>query len=205
MQAHIDLSILITYNINQMPGKLIIFSAPSGSGKTTIVQHLLKDNPNLGFSISATTRNPRAEREEHGKDYYFLSREDFERRISNDEFAEWEEVYNGIYYGTLKAEIERLWGQGKDVIFDVDVIGGLNLKKVYGHKALAIYVDTPDFDHLEQRLRLRATETEEKIQQRLAKASHESKFKNEFDIILLNAKLETALVDAQQLVGSFLK
>jgi guanylate kinase len=188
-----------------MPGKLIIFSAPSGSGKTTIVQYLLRTHPHLGFSISATTRPPRGEKEFHGRDYYFLSREEFERKISEDKFAEWEEVYNGTYYGTLKAEIERLWKEGKDVIFDVDVIGGLNLKKGYGEKALAIYVDIPDFDHLEQRLRQRATETEEKIRQRLEKAQHEREFRNQFDVILLNAKLEKALEDASKLVDDFLQ
>ena len=187
-----------------MPGKLIIFSAPSGSGKTTIVQYLLRTHPSLGFSISATTRPPRGEKETDGRDYYFLSREEFEARIAHNEFAEWEEVYNGTYYGTLKSEIERLWKEGKDVIFDVDVIGGLNLKKGYLEKALAIYVDIPDFDHLEQRLRLRATETEEKIQQRLEKAQHEREFRNQFDVILLNAKLEKALVEASQLVEDFL-
>ncbi len=187
-----------------MPGKLLIFSAPSGSGKTTIVQHLLKAIPSIGFSISATTRAPRGEKEVDGKDYYFLSQQDFENRIANDEFAEWEEVYHGTYYGTLKAEIERLWSAGKNVIFDVDVIGGLNLKKVYGEKALAVYVDIPDFDHLEQRLRFRNTETEDKIEQRLDKAKTEREFRNQFDTILLNAKLEETLVKAEELAGSFL-
>jgi guanylate kinase len=187
-----------------MPGKLLIFSAPSGSGKTTIVKHLLCQHSNLGFSISATTRQPRGDHEQHGRDYYFLTRSDFESKIADNEFAEWEEVYNGTYYGTLKAEIERLWEMGKDVVFDVDVVGGLNIKKAYGDKALAIYVDTPDFEHLEQRLRQRATETEEKIQQRLAKAQYESGFKNQFDYILLNATLEEALQEAEKVTGEFL-
>jgi len=187
-----------------MPGKLLIFSAPSGSGKTTIVQHLIKKNPKIGFSISATTRLPRGTSEINGKDYYFLSQADFEQHISNNEFAEWEEVYHGTYYGTLKAEIERLWVEGKDVIFDVDVIGGLNLKKAYGRKALAVYVDIPDFDHLEQRLRARNTETEDKIQQRLDKARSEREFRNQFDTILLNANLEDTLLKAEVLSTSFL-
>jgi len=188
-----------------MPGKLLIFSAPSGSGKTTLVHHLLKTIPTLGFSISATTRLPRGEKEINGKDYYFLTKVDFESKIANKEFAEWEEVYNGTYYGTLKSEIERLWSEGKDVIFDVDVIGGLNIKKAYGKKALAVYVDIPDFEDLEQRLRQRATESEEKIQQRLAKAKSEREFRNQFDTILLNAKLNNALIDAKTLADSFLK
>lgn len=184
---------------------MIIFSAPSGSGKTTIVQHLLKTDSRLGFSISATTRPPRGEKEEHGRDYYFFSRQEFEKHIALHDFAEWEEVYNGTYYGTLKAEIQRLWDMGKNVIFDVDVIGGLNLKRAYGEKALAVYVDIPDFDHLEQRLRQRATETEEKIQQRLGKAKHEREFRYQFDVILLNAHLDKALVEAEKLVDDFLK
>ena len=186
-----------------MPGKLIIFSAPSGSGKTTIVQYLLKRIPQLGFSISATTRKPRGEQEVNGRDYYFLIKEDFEERIDKGQFAEWEEVYDGTYYGTLKEEIERLWREGKDVIFDVDVIGGLNLKKEYGEKALSIYVDTPDFDKLEQRLRMRATETEEKIQQRLLKARSEQQFKHKFDKLLLNENLEETLFKAETMVSSF--
>jgi guanylate kinase len=121
-------------------GKLIIFSAPSGSGKTTIVKHLLKNNPNLGFSISACTRDKRGRKEEHGKDYYFLTPEDFKRRIDNDEFVEWEEVYQGAFYGTLKSEIQRIWDSGKHVVFDVDVNGGLNLKEYYKERALAIFV-----------------------------------------------------------------
>lgn len=186
-----------------MPGKLIIFSAPSGSGKTTVVQHLLRTNPSLGFSISATTRPPRGDKEIHGRDYYFLSQSDFENKIAQNEFAEWEEVYTGTYYGTLKSEIERLWSLGKDVIFDVDVIGGLRLKEAYGEKAFSIYVDIPDFDHLEQRLRLRATETEDKIQQRLAKAQHERGFRHQFDTILLNAHLKDTLREAERLVQSY--
>lgn len=188
-----------------MPGKLLIFSAPSGSGKTTIVQDLLKSIPTIGFSISATTRKPRGDKEIHGKDYYFLSQNDFEQRIARNEFAEWEEVYHGTYYGTLKSEIERLWAEGKDVIFDVDVIGGLNLKKTYGDKALAVYVDIPDFEHLEQRLRSRNTETEDKIQQRLAKARSEREFRTQFDTILLNANLEETLLNARALASSFLQ
>src|SRR5918995_627048 len=146
-----------------MPGKAIIFSAPSGSGKTTIVKHLLKHNPDLGFSISASTRDKRGRTEQNGKDYYFLSPTDFKKKIDNDEFVEWEEVYEGNFYGTLKSEIERVWKQGKNVIFDVDVKGGLNLKKYFGRKALAIFVKVPSMEILEQRLHGRGTESAESL------------------------------------------
>src|SRR6185312_9707195 len=138
-------------------GKLIIFSAPSGSGKTTIVKHLLATNPNLGFSISACTRDKRGRSEQNGKDYYFLTPEEFKTKIDNNEFVEWEEVYQGAFYGTLRSEIERLWSLGKHVVFDVDVKGGLNLKKQYLSKALAIFVKCPSMEVLEERLRARKT------------------------------------------------
>ena len=144
-----------------MNGKAIIFSAPSGSGKTTIVKYLLTNNSDLGFSISASTRDKRGRTEQHGKDYYFLTPEDFKKKIDNDEFIEWEEVYEGNFYGTLKSEIERIWREGKNVIFDVDVKGGLNLKKYFGHKALAIFVKAPSIEVLKERLNDRGTETEE--------------------------------------------
>src|SRR6187402_3699655 len=136
-----------------MAGKAIIFSAPSGSGKTTIVKHLLASNPDLGFSISASTRDKRGRTESHGKDYYFLAPDEFKKKIDEDAFIEWEEVYEGNFYGTLKSEIERIWNEGKNVIFDVDVKGGLNLKKYFGDKALAIFVLVPSIETLEQRLR----------------------------------------------------
>jgi len=188
-----------------MSGKLLIFSAPSGSGKTTLVNHLLQNIPTLGFSISATTRKPREDKELNGKDYYFYSQETFEAKIANHEFAEWEEVYKGTYYGTLKSEIDSLWAEGKDVVFDVDVIGGLKLKKTYGEKALAVYVDIPDFEDLEARLRRRATESEEKIQQRLAKARSEREYRSQFDTILMNANLEISLKETLELATNFLK
>jgi guanylate kinase len=187
-----------------MQGKLIIFSAPSGSGKTTIVKHLLQINPNLGFSISACTRDKRGRSEEHGKDYYFLTPEDFKKRIDNDEFVEWEQVYPGAFYGTLKSEIERIWQSGKHVIFDVDVKGGLSLKKYYGDKALAIFVKCPSMELLEQRLRARATETEESISARLFKVKFEMSFEDKFDVTLVNNNLEEALFNAQKLVDDFL-
>jgi guanylate kinase len=188
-----------------MEGKLIIFSAPSGSGKTTIVKHLLNTNPNLGFSISACTRDKRGRNEEHGKDYYFLTPDDFKKKIDNNEFVEYEEVYQGAFYGTLKSEIERLWSIGKHVIFDVDVKGGLNLKKYYGDRALAIFVKCPSMEVLERRLRSRKTETEDSISTRLFKVKFEMSFENQFDVTLVNSELEQALKDAQKLVDDFIK
>ncbi|MCP4520087.1 MAG: guanylate kinase [Cytophagales bacterium] len=187
-----------------MAGKLIIFSAPSGSGKTTIVRHILEKIPNVGFSISATTRTPRGQ-EVDGKDYYFLSLEDFKTRVEKDEFAEYEEVYAGVCYGTLKEEIERLWKEGKDVIFDIDVKGGVNLKNLYQDKALSIFVKVPSFEVLESRLRQRGTDTEEVIQTRLEKAMYETSFAEQFDEILVNDKLEDSFVLAEDLIGKFLE
>ncbi|WP_128547258.1 guanylate kinase [Larkinella soli] len=188
-----------------MEGKLIIFSAPSGSGKTTIVRHLLTTNPNLGFSISACTRDRRGRSEQNGKDYYFLSPEEFKDKIDNDEFVEWEEVYVGAFYGTLKSEIQRVWDSGKHVLFDVDVQGGLKLKKYYGDKALAIFVKVPDEETLKQRLLARGTETEDSLSKRLFKVHFEMSFQDEFDVILVNDHLEDALAKAQKLVDDFLQ
>jgi guanylate kinase len=185
-------------------GKLIIFSAPSGSGKTTIVKHLLAHNSNLGFSISACTRDKRGRNEENGKDYYFLTPEEFKQKIDNNEFVEWEQVYVGAFYGTLKAEIDRIWRLGKHVLFDVDVKGGLSLKKHYGDKALAIFVKVPSLEILEQRLRSRGTDSEESISRRLFKVKFEMSFENQFDVILVNEDLERTLVKAQLLVDDFL-
>ena len=182
-----------------MEGKLIIFSAPSGSGKTTIVKELLARNADLGFSISACTRDKRGRHEEHGKDYYFLTPDDFRAKISNDEFVEWEEVYAGAYYGTLKAEIERIWASGKHVIFDVDVRGGLALKKYYGDRALAVFVKVPTLEMLEERLRSRGTEDEEALSKRIFKMKFEWSFQDQFDVILVNDKLEEAVAEAQAL------
>ena len=188
-----------------MAGKLIIFSAPSGSGKTTIVRHLLAKYNNLGFSISACTRDRRGRNEVHGKDYYFLTPEDFKTRIDNDEFVEWEEVYPGGYYGTLKAEIERLWAEGKHVLFDVDVKGGLKLKEYFKERALAIFVKAPGEEAIKERLMARGTETEDSLSKRLFKVKFEMSFQDKFDVILVNDDLETALAKAEELVEDFTK
>ncbi|GAB3931897.1 guanylate kinase [Larkinella terrae] len=188
-----------------MEGKLIIFSAPSGSGKTTIVRHLLATNSNLGFSISACTRDRRGRAEQNGKDYYFLTPEDFKEKIDNDEFVEWEEVYVGAFYGTLKSEIERVWRSGKHVLFDVDVQGGLKLKKYYGDKALAIFVKVPDEETLRERLLGRGTETEDSLSKRLFKVHFEMSFQDQFDVILVNDELESTLKKAQKLTDDFLQ
>jgi guanylate kinase len=188
-----------------MDGKLIIFSAPSGSGKTTIVKHLLTKFPNLGFSISACTRDRRGRNEENGKDYYFLTPEEFKHKIDAQAFAEWQEVYPGGFYGTLKSEIERVWSEGKHVIFDVDVKGGVNLKKEYGDKALSIFVKVPSIEELERRLRERGTESEEKISARVFKMKFEMSFQDQFDVVLINEDLDTALREAEILVSNFLK
>lgn len=184
-------------------GKCIIFSAPSGAGKTTIVQHLLQQDLGLSFSISACSRDPRPN-EVDGKDYHFLGLEKFQQEILNNAFLEWEEVYTNNYYGTLKSEIERIWNEGKTVIFDVDVIGGLNLKKYFGDKALAIFVQPPSYDELEKRLRYRSTESEDKINQRMSKAREELSYAPQFDHILVNDNLEHALAEAEQKVAEFI-
>ncbi len=184
-------------------GKCIIFSAPSGAGKTTIVRHLLSQDFGLEFSISACSRERRSN-EVDGKDYYFLSAEAFKQKIRDEDFVEWEEVYKDNYYGTLKSEIDRIWSQGKHVIFDVDVVGGLNLKQYFGDKALAIFVMPPSVEALESRLRYRDTETEEKIQTRMSKAKTELDFANKFDTIILNDQLDRALKIAEEKVTQFL-
>ena len=186
-------------------GKALIFSAPSGSGKTTIVQHLLSQNPDLDFSISAATRDRRGRKEENGKDYYFLTPEEFKVKIDNDEFVEWEEVYAGNFCGTLKSEIERVWAAGKNVIFDVDVKGGIALKKYFGEKALAIFVKVPSLDVLQQRLNDRGTESEESLSRRLFKAKFEMSFQDKFDVVLVNEDLDRSLAEAQRLYNSFKK
>jgi len=186
-----------------MRGKLIIFSAPSGAGKTTIVRQLLERNLNLEFSISATCRPPRPN-ELHGRDYYFLTIDDFKQRVVRGEFLEWEEVYSGICYGTLKSEVDRICDSGKNVIFDVDVIGGLNIKKQFGEKALAIFVQPPSVDELRLRLKNRSTETEEKIAIRIAKAEHELSYASQFDASVVNTNLEEAVKEAEKLVRNFI-
>ncbi len=186
-----------------MDGKLIIFSAPSGSGKTTIVRHLLAENNNLGFSISACTRDRRGRAEENGKDYYFLTPEEFKQKIDENAFVEWEEVYTGAFYGTLKSEIERVWASGKHVLFDVDVQGGLKLKEFYGDKALAVFVKVPNEEILRQRLIGRGSETEESLSKRLFKVHFEMSFQDRFDVILVNDDLALSLQKAQKLVDDF--
>lgn len=188
----------------QKKGKLIIFSAPSGAGKTTIVKHLLQQNFNLEFSISATSREAR-HTETHAKDYYFLTEKEFQQKVENDEFLEWEEVYKGTCYGTLKSEVERIRNLGMNVIFDVDVVGGLNIKKYYGDEALAVFVQPPSVEELSKRLQARSTETEEKIQMRIAKAEHELSFVNQFDVVIINDNLENAFKEAEIILGKFLK
>lgn len=185
-------------------GKCVIFSAPSGAGKTTIVHALLDRIPLLAFSVSACSREPRPN-EVNGKDYHFLGLEGFQQAILNEELIEWEEVYTNNYYGTLKSELERIWAEGKTVIFDVDVIGGLNLKKMFGDQALAIFVQPPSIDELEKRLRHRSTETEDKINQRMAKARTELSKATDFDIVLVNDDLQQAIVTAKGIVEHFIQ
>lgn len=183
-----------------MQGKALIFSAPSGSGKTTIVRHLIEVFPNLQFSISATTRKPRGS-EIDGKDYYFLSQKEFEDK----QFVESEEVYGGVFYGTLKSELERIWEDGNAVIFDVDVKGGINLKKYFGHDALAVFVKVPDINILKERLTDRKTETEESLRARFSRIEFEMTFEDQFDCVLLNNNLDGTLGEAQELVSKFLQ
>lgn len=185
-------------------GKAIIFSAPSGSGKTTIVKHLLSVNPKLGFSISACTRDKRGRNEVNGKDYYFLTPEDFKDKIDRDEFIEWEEVYAGNFYGTLKSEVERIWDEGRHVIFDVDVKGGLHLKEYFGDRALAVFVKVPSMDELRERLTDRKTETEDSLSQRIFKAKFEMTFEDKFDVTLVNENLEDSLSKAEEMVNDFI-
>ncbi|MAO08010.1 MAG: guanylate kinase [Alteromonas sp.] len=181
-------------------GKLIVFSAPSGSGKTTIVRHLLNEKDlNLEFSISATSREPRGA-EKDGVDYYFISTEDFKKHIKNEDFLEWEEVYRDNFYGTLKKEVERIWAEGKNVIFDIDVVGGLRIKKKFPDKTLAVFVKPPSVDELKIRLKKRQTETEERINMRIAKASIEMATAPQFDHIIVNDRLDNALKEAEDLV-----
>jgi guanylate kinase len=187
-----------------MKGKLIIFSAPSGSGKTTLVRYLLQQNMNLAFSVSACSREKRPH-ETEGKDYYFISESEFRNKIKNDEFVEWEEVYKNHLYGTLKSEIERLWSKGLNVIFDVDVIGGIKIKKQFGSNALSIFVMPPSLEELERRLLGRSTESMESLKLRIAKAGDELKFANEFDYVLINDNLETAKKLALSTVKNFLE
>ena len=187
-----------------MMGKVIIFSAPSGSGKSTIVNYLLSRGLGLEFSISATCRSPRGE-ERHGKEYYFFSTDEFRQKIDKDDFLEWEQVYPGCYYGTLKSELERIWAKGHTVVFDVDVVGGVNIKKIFGERALSIFVQAPSVEVLRQRLESRGTDSAEKIEERVAKAEYEMTFADKFDIVVVTDKLESALEQAEKAVRDFLK
>jgi guanylate kinase len=186
-----------------MIGKLVIFSAPSGAGKTTIVRNVLKSELPLEFSVSATSRKKR-DNETDGIDYHFLTPENFRKKVLNGDFIEWEEVYPDHLYGTLRSEIERIWQSGKSVIFDVDVAGGLNLKKMFGKRALAIFVMPPSAEELERRLKARGTESDEKISLRMAKAEEEIGRAGEFDCIVVNEELEEATAQAVSLVTDFL-
>ena len=185
-----------------MKKKVIIFSAPSGAGKSTIVRHLLTKFNCLEFSVSATSRAPRGQ-EEHGKDYYFFSTEEFETKISNGEFVEYEEVYKGSYYGTLKSEVERIWAKGNIIIFDIDVKGGVNLKKLYGENALAVFIQPPSVEELRNRLVGRGTDSPEAIERRVAKAEEELTYADKFDVVLVNDNLEEALGRAEKMVADF--
>jgi len=185
-------------------GKLIIFAAPSGSGKTTIVEYLLKQEElNLAFSVSATSR-PRRGKEKHGESYYFMTTNEFKKHIKNDDFLEWEEVYRDNFYGTLKSEVERLWAEGKNVIFDIDVAGGLRIKRKYPKKTLAVFVKPPSVDELKIRLKRRSTESDDKINMRIAKASVELATAPQFDIVIKNYDLDSALNEARDLVANFI-
>ncbi len=187
-----------------MEGKLIIFSAPSGSGKTTIVRELLKHYPQFEFSISATSRAPRGV-EKDGVDYYFLTQEEFAAKVAADSFVEWEEVYAGTCYGTLKSEMERIWSKGNVIVFDVDVMGGINLKRLFGEDACSVFIMPPSVEELERRLRGRGTDSEEVILKRIAKADFELTKAPEFDHVVVNDVLDVAVDEATVIIDNFLK
>ena len=187
-----------------MDNKVIIFSAPSGAGKSTIVNHLLNLHPELEFSISATSRNPRGQ-EKHGVEYYFFSAEEFRQMIAEDKFVEYEEVYAGSFYGTLRSEVERIWAKGHAIVFDIDVQGGVNLKRIFGDQALSIFIQAPSVEILRERLVGRATDTEEAIERRVAKAASEMEFAaGKFDYVLVNDDLATAKAEAEKVIADFL-
>ena len=181
----------------------IIFSAPSGSGKTTLVQHMMKKGPPLSFSISATSRTPR-KNEVHEKDYYFIEEQDFKKKIENNEFVEWEEVYQGVHYGTLKTELNRIFDSGKIPVFDVDVLGGVQLKKILGDEALSIFIQVSSIEELAKRLKNRATDSDESIQKRVDKAAYEMTFAPNFDHIIINDDLDKAVEDTYQTILNFI-
>ena len=187
-----------------MNNKVIIFSAPSGAGKSTVVNHLLGLHPELEFSISATSRAPRGQ-EQHGVEYYFFTAEEFRSMISEDKFVEYEEVYAGSFYGTLRSEVERIWAKGNVIIFDIDVQGGVNLKRIFGDQAFSVFIQAPSVDILRERLIKRNTDTPEAIEKRAAKAASEMEFAaGKFDYTLINDDLQTALAEAETVVGKFL-
>lgn len=187
-----------------MRGKLIVITAPSGAGKTTIARHLLVSIPGLAFSVSATTRRQRKE-EQEGKDYYFINEEEFKRRREAGAFIEWEEVYHGTYYGTLKEELDKLWSAGKDVLFDVDVHGAIRLQKKFPDNTLTIFIKPPEYETLVRRLHSRATEPPEKIEERIQKAANELKFESRFDVVIVNDDLNHAIIAAEAAVKKFLE
>lgn len=188
-----------------MSNKVIIFSAPSGAGKSTIVNHLLKIHPELEFSISATSRAPRGQ-EQHGVEYYFFTADEFRQMISEDKFVEYEEVYAGSFYGTLRSEVESIWAKGNVIIFDIDVQGGVNLKRIFGEQAFSIFIQAPSVEILRERLINRQTDTPEAIEKRVAKAASEMEFAaGKFDHVLVNDDLETAFAEAERIVGDFLQ
>ena len=187
-----------------MDNKVVILSAPSGAGKSTIVNHLLGIHPELEFSISATSRAPRG-LEQHGKEYYFFSADDFRQMIAEDKFVEYEEVYAGSFYGTLRSEVERIWAKGHAIVFDIDVQGGVNLKRIFGDKALSVFIQAPSVKVLRERLVGRGTDTEEAIERRVAKAASEMEFAaGKFDHVLINDDLDTAKAEAERVIGEFL-
>jgi guanylate kinase len=187
-----------------MDGKLVIISAPSGAGKTTIVRHLLDSGLNLSFSVSATTRKLRGT-ETDGIDYFFLTVPEFRKKVENNEFVEWEEVYKDLLYGTLKCELDRIWASGSNVLFDVDVKGGINLKKIFGTRSIALFIMPPSVEELETRLVKRATDSPEKIRMRVEKAREEMKLANQFDTVIINHELDRAKNEAFKIVSSFLE
>lgn len=191
-------------SLYKMSNKVVIFSAPSGAGKSTVVNHLLGLHPELEFSISATSRAPRGQ-EQHGVEYYFFTSDEFRQMISEEKFVEYEEVYAGSFYGTLKSEVERIWAKGHTIIFDIDVQGGVNLKRIFGEQALSVFIQAPSVDILRERLVGRGTDTEEAIERRVAKAASEMEFAaGKFDYTLINDDLQTALAEAERVVGGFL-